>query len=604
MFTAIGRSSQTAVSRLGRFPAVTQKSRVLVMAPAARRKASSKEQYWVPEGYREDISKGKMLRFEDSLPRLPVPTLEETSTRYLKSIHPLLTKDEYATSEKAVAAFQKEGGLGQTLQKRLLAHREDPKHRNWIYEWWNEAAYLTYKDPVVPYVSYFYSFRDDRRRRNPAKRAAAITTAALEFKRQVDDGSLEPEYMRKLPIAMSSYQFMFNTSRVAAEPADYPIQYDHKDNQHVVVVRKNQFFKVDTHVDGKQLTTAELELQFSKIYKNAQRAAPIGALTSLPRDQGVTARANLLAASPGNAKALEAIESSSFVICLDSSTPITLEERARQYWHGDGTNRWYDKPLQFIINDNGTAGFMGEHSMMDGTPTHRLCDTVNAYIVNNRLDFNNPSVRSSLPEPTVIRFDTNPKVLEDLASAQQQFTTTIDSHELRVQAYQGYGKGLIKKFKCSPDAYVQMIIQLAYHKMYGKNRPTYESAATRKYQQGRTETTRTVSDESVAFCDAMANPEIGPTECEKLFRAAVQAHVKYTLDASDGYGVDRHLFGLKKLIRQGEEMPELFKDPAYTYSSTWYISSSQLSSEYFNGYGWSQVIDQGWGIAYMINENS
>jgi len=29
-----------------------------------------------------------------------------------------------------------------------------------------------------------------------------------------------------------------------------------------------------------------------------------------------------------------------------------------------------------------------------------------------------------------------------------------------------------------------------------------------------------------------------------------------------------------------------------------------LSSEYFNGYGWSQVVDQGWGIAYMINENS
>jgi carnitine O-acetyltransferase len=410
--------------------------------------------------------------------------------------------------------------------------------------------------------------------------------------------------MRKLPISMSSYQFMFNTSRVAAEPADYPIQYDHKDNQHIVVMRKNQFFKVDTHVGGKQLTTAELELQFSKVYKNAQQAAPIGSITSLSRDQGVTARANLLAASPSNAKALEAIESSSFVVCLDNATPVTLEERARQYWHGDGCNRWYDKPCQFIINDNGTAGFMGEHSMMDGTPTHRLCDTVNALIVNNRLDFDNPSVRSSLPEPTVLRFETSPKVLEDLASAQKQFTTTIAAHELRVQAYQGYGKSLIKKFKCSPDAYVQMTIQLAYHKMYGKSRPTYESAATRKYQQGRTETTRTVSDESVAFCEAMANPEIGRAECEKLFRTAVQAHVQYTLDASDGFGVDRHLFGLKRLVQEGEEMPELFKDPAYSYSSTWYITSSQLSSEYFNGYGWSQVIDQGWGIAYMINENS
>jgi carnitine O-acetyltransferase len=604
MFAAIGRSSQTAASRLGRLPAVTQKSKIFAMAPAPKRKASSKQQYWVPEGYREDTSKGNMLRFEESLPRLPVPTLQETSARYLKSLHPLLTEDEYAASEKAVAEFQKEGSLGQTLQKRLLARREDPKRKNWIYEWWNDAAYLTYRDPVVPYVSYFYSFRDDRRRRNPAKRAAAITTATLEFKRQVDESSLEPEYMRKLPMSMSSYEFMFNCSRVAAEPADYPIKYDHKDNQFVVVIRKNQFFKVDTHVQGKQLTTAELELQFSKIYKNAQQAAPIGSITSLPRDQGVTARENLLAASPNNAKALEAIESSSFVICLDGATPVTLEERARQYWLGDGSNRWYDKPCQFIINDNGTAGFMGEHSMMDGTPTHRLCDTVNAYIVNNRLDFDNPSVRSSLPEPTAIRFETSPKVLEDLASAQQQFATTVAAHELRVQAYHGYGKGLIKKFKCSPDAYVQMIIQLAYHKMYGKNRPTYESAATRKYQQGRTETTRTVSDECVAFCNAMANPEIGLAECEKLFRAAVAAHVKYTLDASDGYGVDRHLFGLKKLVQEGEEMPELFKDPAYTYSSTWYISSSQLSSEYFNGYGWSQVIEQGWGIAYMINENS
>ncbi len=95
------------------------------------------------------------------------------------------------------------------------------------------------------------------------------------------------------------------------------------------------------------------------------------------------------------------------------------------------------------------------------------------------------------------------------------FAGQIGAHELRVQAYQGYGKGLIKKFKCSPDAYVQMIIQLAYHKFYGKNRPTYESAAVRRFQQGRTETCRTVSDESVAFTAAMADPNVAPEECAK-----------------------------------------------------------------------------------------
>jgi len=149
-----------------------------------------------------------------------------------------------------------------------------------------------------------------------------------------------------------------------------------------------------------------------------------------------------------------------------------------------------------------------------------------------------------------------------------------------------------------------MVIQLAYHKMYGKNRPTYESAATRRFQQGRTETCRTVSDESVAFCNAMADPNVPAEQCVKLFREALNAHVKYISDASDGRGVDRHLFGLKKCLKNGEEVPALYKDPAFGYSSSWYISSSQLSSEYFNGYGWSQVIDDGFGIAYMINENS
>ena len=105
-----------------------------------------------------------MLRFQDSLPRLPVPTLEETAKRYLKSLHPLLSPAEFETSKAAVAEFVKPGGVGHRLQDKLVARREDPATKNWIYEWWNDAAYLAYRDPVVPYVSYFYSHRDDRAR--------------------------------------------------------------------------------------------------------------------------------------------------------------------------------------------------------------------------------------------------------------------------------------------------------------------------------------------------------------------------------------------------------------------------------------------------------
>jgi len=544
-----------------------------------------------------------MLRFEDSLPRLPVPTLEETSKRYLRSVQPLLNKAEFEATKKAVDAFVKPGSIGQELQKRLRARRDDPKHKNWIYEWWNEAAYLAYRDPVVPYVSYFYSHRDDRRRRNPAKRAAALTSAVLHFKKDVDNGTLEPEYMRKLPISMESYQWMFNACRIPAQPIDHPVKYGYKEHKYIIVVRKNQFFKVMHEINGQPLNAAELEKQFSRIYKSADKSPAVGILTTQNRDIWSSARAALLAAHPSNAAPLEAIQASSFLVCLDDASPVTLEERAHSYWHGDGSNRWFDKPLQFIINENGTSGFMGEHSMMDGTPTHRLNDYANMMIFTNKLDLSDTSVRSDLPEPSALRFHIDETVNKEIQRAMTDFNLLIGQHDLKVHAYQGYGKGMIKKFKCSPDAYVQMVIQLAYHKMYGTSRPTYESSATRRFQQGRTETCRSVSIESVAFVNAMADPEVPPEACVKAFRAAVDAHVQYISDASGGRGVDRHLFGLKKCLKEGEELPELYKHRAYGYSSTWFLSSSQLSSEYFNGYGWSQVIDDGFGIAYMINEN-
>jgi carnitine O-acetyltransferase len=71
----------------------------------------------------------------------------------------------------------------------------------------------------------------------------------------------------------------------------------------------------------------------------------------------------LIAAHPENAKILEKVESSDFVVCLDDQNPVTRDEGSRACWHGDGRNRFFDKPLQFIVFENGKAGFMGEVSV-------------------------------------------------------------------------------------------------------------------------------------------------------------------------------------------------------------------------------------------------
>lgn len=592
-----------SIARFSNPSALSQASRVSRLSLRLSSTAAK-----LPEGYAEDASKGPMLRFQDSLPRLPVPTLEETAVKYLRSVIPITNQVEFAKTESAVKDFIRPGGVGQQLQKKLEAKAADPNTKNWLYEWWNDGAYMTYRDPVVPYVSYFYSHNDDKLRKDPATRAAAISTAALSFQAQVQSKTLEPEYMKKLPLCMDSYKFMFNASREPIPGRDEVTIYDGTKHKHIIAIRKNRFFKVLHEVDGKQLSTAELKAQFDKIYaatKDQPKGIAIGALTSENRDKYVEFRAQLLAASPANKQALEDIEASSFVVCLDDAKPVTREERAHQYWHGDGQNRFYDKPLQFIINDNGTSGFMGEHSMMDGTPTHRINDYVCDVVFNNKVDHGAPASESrALANPVEVKFAVNDEVTSAVKTSIEDFNKVIGEHELAVFAFKGYGKNLIKKFKASPDAYVQMLIQLAYYKNFGVCRPTYESAATRRFQLGRTETCRSVSVESVDFVKTMENPSATVEDKIAAGRKAFVAHVKYISDASDGKGVDRHLFGLKKLLDPKQEVPSIFQDPTFSYSSSWYLSTSQLSSEFFNGYGWSQVIDQGFGLAYMINGNS
>jgi carnitine O-acetyltransferase len=144
---------------------------------------------------------------------------------------------------------------------------------------------------------------------------------------------------------MESYQWMFNACRIPARPAYHPVKYDPKEHKHFVVVRKNQFFKVMHEVGGQQLNTSELEQQFKRTYEKAERVPAVGILTTEYRDIWTDARKKLLEAHASNATALKTIESASFVMCLDDAAPVTLEERAHQYWHGDGANRWSTNPF-------------------------------------------------------------------------------------------------------------------------------------------------------------------------------------------------------------------------------------------------------------------
>ena len=192
-------------------------------------------------------------------------------------------------------------------------------------------------------------------------------------------------------------------------------------------------------------------------------------------------------------------------------------------------------------------------------------------------------------------------------AATSHFLYLINKNELDMQSFYGYGSDIIKKrFKFSPDAFVQMALQLATYRLFGKQVATYESSQVRFFSHGRTETTRTVSIKSNAFVSRMgltphqqSNHE-ARVEKLKLLSEAIDSHTNYLKNASRGHGVDRHLFGLQMLVKESDTTPTLFSHPLYLRSKHWRASTSTLP----NKPGFGCVVSDGVGIAYDIQPNS
>lgn len=142
----------------------------------------------------------------------------------------------------------------------------------------------------------------------------------------------------------------------------------------------------------------------------------------------------------------------------------------------------------------------------------------------------------------------------------------------------------MKQAGCSPDAFVQVAIQLASYRLFGEQVGTYEATQVRPFCHGRTETTRSVSTASEAFVKKMgmrpkmdeADPDLRKEKIA-LLKEAAKNHTAYTRAAAQGHGVDRHLFGLALLVNEGEEAPALYSDPVFARSKRWRLSTSHLT---------------------------
>lgn len=546
---------------------------------------------------------GRAFSFQNQLPRLPVPDLEHTLDCYITWLEPFLETAFFQKTRQVVAHFRRAEGI--ILQDRLVSWAEEAGCPNWLYLMWLES-YLEGRDPLPVTSNVFYRMErvDCPPESRQASRAASILVGALDFYRSVLRGNIEPDLERGYPLCMSQYLNLFGSCRIPALRRDdvrVTSLGEKKEQREIALFRKGHlFFMPVMDRRGNPLSYPEL---FAGIWELLSRDLPpgpgAGAFTALPRDRWACIRRQMLTSYPENEEIFSRLERAPFVLCLDDAEAGDDESLSRAFFLGQCENRWFDKTLQFIVLPDGEAGLNMEHSLIDGSPNARLLRKIMASTVPPHSDMSR-----IIPMARQTDFALDPVLEEKAVWARRAFHGLGRGTSLRVLRFNDFGREGMRNCWVSPDAFVQMAIQLAQFRVFGRCHMAYEAVMTRRFLFGRTEAMRPVTPQALQFIRAMEQGEDREV-CIKVFREACEEHVARIQMCKEGLGVDRHLYGLLQVFRREGEILNIKRCPAIFMDKGWKllnhnrISTSTTSSVGLVLAGYAPVVQNGFGVRYM-----
>ena len=563
----------------------------------------------------------KTFSHQHLLPKLPVPGLDETCDRFIAWVQPLLTESEFRETKKVVEKFRRPGGDGEKLQKRLTEWCQQTGSPNWLEPFWNRK-YLMSRIPLPINVNFCTVCEENSSivGMPQVKRSAVLIYLTLRFKSLIDKEALEVDQDRYGPLCMMQFKNLFSTTRIPQKNIDLLRCPTSRTNptspweKHIVVFHHGHIFTMNVlNSSGGIRSISELEAELENILalgaEKVKKDEAVALLTTLNRDDWAEAREALIQFHPDNKTILDKIESALFALCLDDFSPMTLDDRFRAALHGDGKNRWFDKSFQFIVAKNGNFALNGEHSGLDGYPVHRLI----RYIYDEEASLSNLEKCEDVnPEchASKLEFQLDDWMRHTILKAAKDFKRAIEHTSTRVIAFKEFGKDRIKSLKISPDAFVQLALQIAMYRVFGKCKSIYEVASTRRFQNGRTEVLRSVSAESHRFIINMLSEACETEAKAESLRKAADRHVHRMKTCMAGKGVERHLFGLLSIFEKfGNDIdiysePEIFGDIGWltlrhdTLSTT---SNPDPHGVVLSGFG--PVVDDGFGICYTTTRD-
>ena len=538
------------------------------------------------------------------LPRPPFDDPVRSGNRLIEWAEPLLTGSEPARSKEAAEEFAL--FCGPVLQEELDRIRNDEGDHilGRLVPYW-EGWYLASRAPLPVHSNPFYLFASDTLPGEscPFRLAARLALSAAAFCTEIDRGTLEPDTFRGAPLCMKEYERLFRTSRRALPGADVQATGTKTGpaGRSALVLSGGVPFLLELYSEEDGLRDVEETARHLREMASfpPDETPPVGLITTLHRDEAARGRRLLLEGGKDNERLLSLAEESLFVLRLDGPCGSSPEERARHFLFDGGQNGWYEKSFQLIVTADGQAGINFEHASRDGTHVGRL--------VKESLS-RAPSVTgraSGLPAPVRLDFALSGEFRDFLDGIPEKTRILSDSRVQAVLRFDAFGTDAVKEGNVSPDAFVQLAMLMAAEELWGERRSVYESVQLRRFAGGRTEGTRPLTREAVAFIDGFRSGRASSGALREMLFEAQRAHRERIRECLEGRGVEGHLQLLRGLWKErGRELglkeePALFRSPAWEKLASCPVSSSTTPGEGFALAGYGPVQPGGLGVRYL-----
>nr|XP_034320165.1 carnitine O-palmitoyltransferase 1, liver isoform-like isoform X2 [Crassostrea gigas] len=571
----------------------------------------------------------KLYSCQSSLARMPVPALRDTLSKLLDSLEPLYGEDIGKWNKLKQDAADFERGYGPKLQRILVL--KSWWCNNYVTDWWEKYVYLSSRGPL-PINSNYYILDQEHWTPSPIQTARISSTVynLLKFKQLRDRETLKPLLIRNtIPVCMAQYEKMFSTTRIPGEECDTLLTHNSTVSKHIAVFRKGVLYRCEMYdKNGRLLTPTLIQKQLDWIINDADKHADsysreektVASLTGQERAKWCKIRDRHFCEGV-NRETMDMIEKAMFCLTLETEIYETMSERGQYLLCKNDGKLWYDKCFNLVSFPDGRMGCNSEHSYADAPIIAHLLEYNYTAEALDQCGFQKDGSLTPDPEdsqyilslPTRHIWEITPDLRTAIVEAGKLCQTNADDLDLCLRELTVYGKGFMKSCKVSPDAFIQMALQLTYYKNAGKFALTYESSMTRLYLQGRTETVRSLSNDSVAFVKAFLDKSVPKATTINLLRRACNRHQDAYRDAMSGQGIDRHLFALY-VISKGMGYDCEFLKEALTIP--WTLSTSQQPQQQIAtspdcnlpqyrhalcpGGGFGPVSDDGYGVSYMI----